>query len=38
MGEKEQTIHNDRQMRAEREMLEDKNGSHVVTISSDKPI
>ncbi|MFC8054636.1 ADP-ribosyltransferase [Bacillus cereus] len=37
MGEKEQTIHNDRQMRAEREMLEDKNGSHVVTISSDKP-
>ncbi|WP_433948252.1 ADP-ribosyltransferase [Bacillus tropicus] len=37
MGEKEQTIHNDSQMRAEREMLEDKNGSHVVTISSDKP-
>ncbi|KIV69442.1 Putative toxin component near putative ESAT-related protein, repetitive [Bacillus mycoides] len=37
MGEKEQTIHNDRQMRAEREMLEDKNGSHIVTISSDKP-
>ncbi len=24
-------------MRAEREMLEDKNGSHIVTISSDKP-
>ncbi|MBC6972250.1 ADP-ribosyltransferase [Bacillus sp. Xin] len=37
MGEKDQTIHNDRQMRAEREMLEAENGSHVVTISSDKP-
>lgn len=30
-------IHNDRQMQAEKEMLEDKNGSHVMTISSDKP-
>ena len=36
-GGKDQTVHNDRQMRAEREMLEDKNGRHVVTISSDKP-
>ncbi|MGE7022143.1 pre-toxin TG domain-containing protein [Solibacillus cecembensis] len=36
-GGKDQTVHNDSQMRAEREMLEDKNGRHVVTISSDKP-
>ncbi|MCQ6546070.1 ADP-ribosyltransferase [Bacillus wiedmannii] len=37
ISDKEHVIHNDSQMRAEREMLEDKNGSHVVTISSDKP-
>ncbi|WP_433595194.1 pre-toxin TG domain-containing protein [Lysinibacillus xylanilyticus] len=36
-GGNDQTVHNDRQIRAEREMLEDKNGRHVVTISSDKP-
>ncbi|MCW1238274.1 ADP-ribosyltransferase [Bacillus pretiosus] len=37
ISDKEHVIHNDSQMRAEREMLEDKNGSHIVTISSDKP-
>ena len=37
ISDKEHFIHNDSQMRAEREMLEDKNGSHIVTISSDKP-
>ncbi|MGX1828945.1 contractile injection system protein, VgrG/Pvc8 family [Paenibacillus taichungensis] len=37
-GGKEQVIHNDKQMEAQRDMLEDKvNGKHVVTISSDKP-
>ncbi|WP_244908328.1 MULTISPECIES: ADP-ribosyltransferase, partial [Paenibacillus] len=37
-GEGQQVIHNDSQMRAQREMLEDKvNGLHVVTLSSDKP-
>ncbi|TWD92476.1 putative ribonuclease toxin of YeeF-YezG toxin-antitoxin module [Neobacillus bataviensis] len=34
----EQVVHNDSQIRAEREMIEDKkNGYHVVTLSSDKP-
>ncbi|MGE1026393.1 ADP-ribosyltransferase [Bacillus sp. GMs2/2] len=37
ISDKEHVIHNDSQMRAEREMLEDKSGSHIVTISSDKP-
>ncbi|WP_242808206.1 ADP-ribosyltransferase [Bacillus sp. N447-1] len=37
ISDKKHVIHNDSQMRAEREMLEDKNGSHIVTISSDKP-
>ncbi|MBT2580932.1 ADP-ribosyltransferase [Bacillus sp. ISL-8] len=37
ISDKEHVIHNESQMRAEREMLEDKNGSHIVTISSDKP-
>lgn len=37
-GGDDQVIHNDKQIRAEREMLEDKvNGRHVVTLSSDKP-
>ncbi len=36
-GGNDQTVHNDSQMRAEREMIEDKqNGRHIVTISSDK--
>ncbi|WP_144466783.1 T7SS effector LXG polymorphic toxin [Bacillus nitratireducens] len=37
ISDKEHVIHNDSQMRAEREMLEDKDGRHVVTISSDVP-
>jgi len=37
ISDKEHVIHNDSQMRDEREMLEDKSGSHIVTISSDKP-
>ncbi|ASZ67050.1 ADP-ribosyltransferase [Bacillus cereus] len=37
ISDKEHVIHNDSQMRAEREMLEDKSGNHIVIISSDKP-
>lgn len=37
-GGEDQVIYNDDQMRAQREMIEDKvNGRHVVTISSDLP-
>lgn len=37
ISDKEHVIHNDSQMRAERELAQGKNGRHVVTISSDKP-
>ncbi|RFB15631.1 ADP-ribosyltransferase [Bacillus sp. OE] len=37
ISDKEHVIHNDSQMRAERELAKEKNGRHVVTISSDKP-
>ncbi|WFA85694.1 hypothetical protein [Paenibacillus amylolyticus] len=36
-GGDDQIVHNDSQIRAEREMLQTKNGRHIVTISSDKP-
>lgn len=37
LGGEDQVIYSDGQIRAEREMIEDKkNGSHVVTLSSDK--
>ncbi|MFE4572871.1 hypothetical protein [Paenibacillus chitinolyticus] len=37
-GGEDQVIYNDDQMRAQREMIEDKlNGRHTVTMSSDKP-
>ncbi|WP_242280347.1 ADP-ribosyltransferase [Bacillus cereus group sp. BfR-BA-01428] len=37
ISDKEHVIHNDSQMRAERELAKEQNGRHVVTISSDKP-
>ncbi|MGG0854160.1 ADP-ribosyltransferase [Metabacillus fastidiosus] len=37
ISDKEHVIHNDSQMRAEREMAQETNGRHVVTISSDNP-
>lgn len=37
MGGEDQVIHNDKQMRAEKEMIEAADGKHVVTMSSDKP-
>ncbi|EJQ92852.1 hypothetical protein II1_03234 [Bacillus cereus MC118] len=37
ISDKEHVIHNDSQMRAERELAKKTNGRHVVTISSDVP-
>ncbi len=37
ISDKEHVIHNDSQMRAERELAKETKGSHIVTISSDNP-
>ncbi|PEK57995.1 ADP-ribosyltransferase [Bacillus pseudomycoides] len=37
ISDKEHVIHNDSQMRAERELAQKTDGRHVVTISSDIP-
>ncbi|PEA52461.1 ADP-ribosyltransferase [Bacillus pseudomycoides] len=37
ISDKEHVIHNDSQMRAERELAQETKGHHVVTLSSDKP-